>query len=54
MKSKKAGFDYQSFEQAALKAMYEGQSLEQALGPLLKRLVETGRGHVFFISLDFN
>jgi len=37
MKSKKKeDFDYQSFEQAALKAMYEGKPLEQALGPLLK------------------
>jgi transposase-like protein len=39
---KKEDFDYQSFEQAALKAMYEGKSIEQALGPLLKRLVEAG------------
>ena len=43
MKSKKnEEFDYQNFEQQALKAMYEGQSLEQVLGPLLKRLVEAG------------
>ena len=43
MKSKKnEEFDYQNFEQEALKAMYEGQSLEQVLGPLLKRLVEAG------------
>ena len=39
---KKEDFDYQNFEQQALKAMYEGKSLEQALGPLLKRLVEAG------------
>lgn len=39
---KKEEFDYQSFEEQALKAMYEGKSLEQALGPLLKRLVEAG------------
>jgi transposase-like protein len=37
---KKEDFDYQNFEQQAIKAMYEGKSLEQALGPLLKRLVE--------------
>ena len=43
MKSKKnEEFDYPNFEQHALKAMYEGQSLEQVLGPLLKRLVEAG------------
>ncbi len=39
---KKEDFDYQNFEQQALKAMYEGKSLEQVLGPLLKRLVEAG------------
>ncbi len=39
---KKEAFDYQNFEAQALKAMYEGKSLEQALGPLLKRLVEAG------------
>jgi transposase-like protein len=33
---KKEDFDYQNFEQQAIKAMYEGKSL----GPLLKRLVE--------------
>lgn len=41
MKGKKQeDFDYQSFEKDAIKAMYEGKSSEQALGPLLKRLVE--------------
>ncbi len=39
---KKEEFDYQCFEEQALKAIYEGKSLEQALGPLLKRLVEAG------------
>lgn len=38
----KVGFDYQNFERDALKAMYEGQSLDQVLAPLLKRLVEAG------------
>ena len=43
MKSKKQeSFDYQSFEKEALKALYEGKSLEDALGPLLKRIVEAG------------
>jgi putative transposase len=37
---KKDDFDYQNFEQQAIKAIYEGEPLEQALGPLLKRLVE--------------
>ena len=35
---KKEDFDCHNFEQQAIKAMYEGKSLEQALGPLLKRL----------------
>ena len=43
MKSKKQeSFDYQNFEKEALKALYEGKSLEDALGPLLKRIVEAG------------
>lgn len=43
MKSKKQeGFDYQNFEKEALKALYEGKPLEEALGPLLKRIVEAG------------
>lgn len=43
MKSKKqTSFDYQNFEQEALKALYEGKPLEEALGPLLKRIVEAG------------
>lgn len=43
MKSEKQeGFDYQNFEKDALKAMYEGKSIEEALGPLLKRLIEAG------------
>ncbi len=36
------GFDYQNFEQEALKALYAGQPLEAALAPLLKRIVEAG------------
>jgi transposase-like protein len=39
---KKSEFDYQNFEQTALKALYEGMPLEKALAPLLKRLVEAG------------
>lgn len=35
-------FDYQNFEQEALRALYSGKSLEQALAPLLKRIVEAG------------
>ena len=35
---KKEDFDCHNFEQQAIKAMYEGKSLEQALGLLLKRL----------------
>lgn len=35
---KKEDFDCHNFEQQAIKAMYEGKSLEQALGPLLKTL----------------
>ena len=35
---KKEDFDCHNFEQQAIKAMYEGKSLEQALVPLLKRL----------------
>ena len=43
MKSKKQeGFDYQNFEKEALKALYEGKPLKEALGPLLKRIVEAG------------
>jgi transposase-like protein len=43
MKSKKQeSFDYQNFEKEALKALYEGKPLEEALGPLLKRIVEAG------------
>lgn len=39
---KQEGFDYQSFEKDALRALYEGKPLEEALGPLLKRIVEAG------------
>jgi hypothetical protein len=39
-RKKKDDFDYQNFEQQAIKAMYVGNPLEQALGPLLKRLLE--------------
>lgn len=39
---KNAEFDYKNFEQQALQAMYEGKPIEQALAPLLKRLVEAG------------
>ncbi len=43
MKSKKQeNFDYQNFEKEALRALYEGKPLEEALGPLLKRIVEAG------------
>ena len=35
---KKKDFDCLNCEQQAIKAMYEGKSLEQALGPLLKTL----------------
>jgi len=43
MRSKKQeSFDYQNFEKEALKALYEGKPLEEALGPLLKRIVEAG------------
>jgi len=43
MRSKKQeGFDYQNFEKEALKALHEGKPLEEALGPLLKRIVEAG------------
>lgn len=43
MKTKKQeGFDYQNFEKDALAAMYAGKSLEEVMGPLLKRLVEAG------------
>lgn len=39
---KPSGFDYQNFEREALKALYEGKPLEEALAPLLKRIVEAG------------
>lgn len=39
---KQEGFDYQNFEKDALRALYEGKPLEEALGPLLKRIVEAG------------
>ena len=39
---KQEGFDYQNFEKEALRALYEGKPLEEALGPLLKRIVEAG------------
>lgn len=43
MRSKKQeGFDYQNFEKEALRALYDGKPLEEALGPLLKRIVEAG------------
>ena len=43
MESKKQeGFDYQNFEKDALRALYDGKPLEEALGPLLKRIVEAG------------
>ena len=43
MKTKKEeGFDYQNFEKEALAALYAGKSLEDAMGPLLKRIVEAG------------
>jgi hypothetical protein len=29
---KQEGFDYQNFEKAALRALYEGKPLEEALG----------------------
>lgn len=37
-----SGFDYENFEREALKALYEGKPLEEALAPLLKRIVEAG------------
>lgn len=39
---KQEGFDYQNFEKEALRALYDGKPLEEALGPLLKRIVEAG------------
>jgi len=39
---KQEGFDYQNFEKDALRALYDGKPLEEALGPLLKRIVEAG------------
>ncbi|MCC7464897.1 MAG: IS256 family transposase [Saprospiraceae bacterium] len=39
---KQEGFDYQNFEKEALRALYEGKPLEEALGPMLKRIVEAG------------
>ncbi len=39
---KQEGFDYQTFEKDALRALYDGKPLEEALGPLLKRIVEAG------------
>ena len=41
-KSSSEGFDYQNFEKEALKALYDGRPLEEALAPLLKRIVEAG------------
>ena len=36
---KQEGFDSQNFEKDALRALYDGKSLEEALGPLLKRML---------------
>jgi hypothetical protein len=37
---KNSSFDYKNFEQQVLQSLYEGKPIEQALAPLLKRLVE--------------